>query len=134
MNCLFVALLLTCLATAAWGCADETQPDPGAGQTVAQVEQPSTGDASSGGVSAGQSQQASSESKGDDDATVSRTNPGLLGTGFDAGRNEALFDAQPKDVVTWSVEPTISAGALNAQGALEDGADALLAVAPVNSQ
>ncbi len=152
MNRLFIALLLTCLAAAAWGCAGETQPDSGAGQTVVQAEQPATGDASSGGASSGQSQQASSESREDDDdsehddngdsgehssedkdddsehdskddATVSRTNPGLIGTGFDAGRNEALFDAQPLDAVTWSVEPTISFGALDAQGTLDEGVE-----------
>ena len=48
--------------------------------------------------------------------------PGLMGTAFDSSRNDALFGAEPLDVVTWSVEPTISPGALEAAGTLSGGA------------
>ncbi len=65
---------------------------------------------------------ASSSSDGDGDGVVSRENPGFTGTGFDSARNDALADAQPLDAVTWTVEPTISAGALEAKGVLKDGA------------
>ncbi len=150
MKRLFVALLLLCLA-AAWSCAGEPEPEPAAAtpQQVAQTtpsstpttqpEQPSQGSASSG--QSGQSSSASSEDddddsedddngdsgehpskKDDDDAAVSYVNPGLTGTGFDSSRNDALFDAEPLNAVTWSVEPTISAGALDAAGTLSGGA------------
>ncbi len=151
MKRLFVALLLLCLA-AAWSCAGEPEPEPAAAtpQQVAQTtpsstpttqpEQPTQGSASSG--QSGQSSSASSEDDdddsedddngdsgehsskkdSDDDATVSHANPGLAGTAFDSSRNDALFDTEPLNAVTWSVEPTISAGALDAAGTLSGGA------------
>lgn len=149
MKHLFVALLLICLA-AAWACADEPEPEPATAtpQQVAQAtqsspptaqpEQPTQGNASSG--QNGQSSSASSDDDdsedddnddsgehhskkdSDDDATVSRANPGLAGTAFDSSRNDALFDAEPLNTVTWSAEPTISAGALDAAGTLSGDA------------
>ena len=139
MTRLFVALLLICLA-AAWGCAGEPEPEPATAtpQQVAQTtqssppttqpEQPTQGSASSG--QSGQSSSASSDAddedkdskKDDADATVSRANPGLTGTAFDSSRNDALFGAEPLDAVTWSLEPTISPGALEAAGTLSGGA------------
>ena len=146
MKHLFVALLLICLA-AAWSCAGEPEPAADTPQQVAQTtqdsppttqpEQPAQSSASSG--QSGQSSSASSDDddsedddngdsgehpskKDDDDATVSRANPGLVGTAFDSSRNDALFDAEPLNAVTWSVEPTISAGALDAAGTLSGGA------------
>ena len=65
---------------------------------------------------------SSASSSGGDSGTVSRENPGFSGVGFDIGRNDALADSQPLDAVTWVVEPTISAGALDAKGTLKDGA------------
>ena len=153
MTRLFVVLLLTCLAVAAWGCAGESESEPAAAtsQQVAQTtqssppttqpeqptqssppttqpEQPTQGSASSG--QSGQSSSASSDAddedkdskKDDADATVSHSNPGLMGTAFDSSRNDALFGAEPLDAVTWSVEPTISPGALEAAGTLSGGA------------
>ena len=62
------------------------------------------------------------DSDGDsDDDTVSRENPGFMGTRFDSSQNDALFDAQPLDAVTWTAEPVISAGALEAAGVLDAG-------------
>ena len=63
-----------------------------------------------------------SDGSGSDDDTVSRQNPGFIGRAFDASRNEALSDAQPLNAVEWTLEPTISAGALEAAGVLSEGA------------
>ena len=146
MKRLLLAMLLVCLAAAASGCGDGSDADqPDTDSKVAQTASPassvdsgassssSSEDSDSDGHSNGDSDSDSNGDSGDhpngdsdgehgeDDDTVSRQNPGLVGTAFDASRNEALFDAQPLNVVTWSTSPTISAGALEASGVLDEG-------------
>ena len=57
-----------------------------------------------------------------DDGTVSYRNPGAEGRLFDSSRNDALASAAPANLVTWGKSPTISAGGLEANGMLTDGA------------
>ena len=124
------------------GSPPTAQPEPATPSSTptTQPERPTQGSASSG--QSGQSSSASSDDDdddsedddngdsgehhskkdSDDDATVSNVNPGLVGTAFDSSRNDALFDAEPLDAVTWSMEPTISPGALEAAGTLSGGA------------
>ena len=142
MKLLITALLSICLATTALGCggdstaeADRATPqdsvsnsseDDGGGE----VEQSSSeGEGSGEHSSSSEDDDADRDDSGDsskqgseDGDTVSRENPGFIGTGFDSSRNDALIDAQPLDVVTWTTEPAISAGALEAEGLLEEGA------------
>ena len=148
MKRLFVALLLTCLAVAAWGCATHVaetsredgqagaQPTPTA-QTVAQsVEQQSSSsedDDDDGEHSSSSEDDDDKDGKKHDngdsgehgsssDGTVSYQNPGAEGTGLNTSRNDALAGAEPLDVVTWTTPPTISPGELEAAGELSGGA------------
>ncbi len=143
MKLLFVTLMLACFAVL--GCGGDTEPtsvvEPVSTQAFStqpadgddNVEQPSDGDRSEGdgdqSSSSSGNDDSDSDANGDtdghgsdDDDTVSRENPGYVGMAFDASRNEALFDAQPLDVVVWTMEPTASAGALEAAGILNEGA------------
>ncbi len=98
------------------GASDEDDSDGGgSGQSGASDEDDS--DDSGSGQSG-----ASDDGGSDDDDTVSRENPGLTGQAFDASRNEALAGAQPINAVTWTTEPTVSFGALEAEGVLQQGA------------
>ena len=58
----------------------------------------------------------------DDSDTVSRENPGFVEVPFDYSRNIALLDAEPLDLVTWTVGPYILPGVLVASGTLKQGA------------
>ena len=110
--------------------------DSDAGHGSGTVEAPANGDSDGGDASSGQSSASSSEDSTDkdggadsgsgsdgsgsgSDGTVSRENPGGEGMLFDNSRNLALSDAQPLNIIRWTVEPTISAGALEAEGVLE---------------
>ena len=124
---LIVVLVLTCLAAAALGCGEDSASasgeDQGASQGSASSSSEDSDEGSGHDDDGGDSDEGSGhDDDGDDDKTVSRENPGFTGTGFDSARNDALVDAQPLDAVTWTVEPTISAGALEAKGVLKDGA------------
>ena len=134
MKRLIVALLLICLAAVLLGCGGGATSQASSSSEDEGVEQVSSSDGSSGsgehsyssssdesdGEGSGDSGEDSSEGTEDSDV-VSRQNPGFDGVGFDSGRNDALVDAQPLDVVTWVVEPTISFGVLDAEGTLDDG-------------
>ena len=135
MKLLIAALLLICLASVALGCggddgaASAAGGDGDSGHSSSSEDDDSDSDEGSGHDDDGDDDSGSDEGGGhdddggsDDDGVVSRENPGFTGTGFDGSRNEALFDAQPLDAVTWTVEPTASAGALEAKGVLKDGA------------
>ena len=65
-----------------------------------------------------------SQGKDDDDAVVSNTNQITGSSGFDWTQNQALRDAEPLEVVTWTSGPSLSPGELSGEGTL-DG-DALL--------
>ncbi len=133
MKHLVFVILLISLWVAALGCAGAGEPaaegdraypqdamSDSSGEASSDSEQSSSSDYddSDDDVDYGNSGQAGAE----DSDIVSRENPGLTGTAFDSGRNDSLFDAQPLDAVTWTMEPTISAGALEAKGVLKDGA------------
>ena len=135
MKRLIVSLLLICFAVALLGCGDGATSQASSSSEDEGVEQGSPSDGSD--VVGEHSSSSSSDESDDDDSgdsgeassggtgaggTVSRENPGFDGVGFDSGRNDALVDAQPLDVVTWVVEPTISFGALDAEGVLNEGA------------
>ena len=77
--------------------------------------------ASDGQQSAVSSSEDTSDNAANDQA-VSRENPGFIREGFDDQRSPALIDAPSLDAVQWTVEPTISAGALVAEGVLHQGA------------
>ena len=62
------------------------------------------------------------DSDSDDTDTVSRENPGFVEVPFDYSRNIALLDAEPLDLVTWTVGPYILPGVLVASGTLKQGA------------
>ena len=62
------------------------------------------------------------DSDSDDSDTVSRENPGFVEVPFDYSRNIALLDAEPLDLVTWTVGPYILPGVLVASGTLKQGA------------
>ena len=125
---LIVVLVLMCLAAAALGCGEDSASASGEDQGASLGSASSSSEGSDEGSGHddddGDSDEGSGhdDDSGHDDKTVSRENPGFTGTGFDSGRNDALVDAQPLDAVTWTVEPTISAGALEAKGVLKDGA------------
>ena len=124
MKRLVVVLLLACFAVAAASCGDDSESgeDQGASQAAASSASSSDSAASSASSQDAVSSGDSSQSSSGDDATVSRENPGFVGTAFDASRSLNLFDAQPLNVVTWNTPPTISAGALEASGVLSEGA------------
>jgi hypothetical protein len=76
------------------------------------------------GASNGQHSAASSEDTSDNaanDQVVSHENPGFIGEAFDDQRSPALIDAPSLDAVQWTVEPTIGAGELVAEGVLQQG-------------
>ena len=77
---------------------------------------------SSGADSAGGYNGDSGGGDSSDTDTVSRENPGFVEVPFDYSRNLALLDAEPLDLVTWTVGPSISPGELVAEGTLKDGA------------
>lgn len=128
--------------------APTTQTPAPTPQPTQVPEKPSPGDGSDGDGGQSSSSSSSDDSDGDsgehtngdsgdkssdddsgehkngdsDDDTVSRENPGFIGMGFDVSRNEALADTDSIDAVTWDMEPTASAGALDAKGTLSGGA------------
>ena len=115
MNLLISVLLLLCISVAALGCsADSDSTTDGGGNAV----QTSAEDADSGtrgrSFSSGEDADSikASSRNGSDDDTVSRQNPGFSGTVFHSIRNDALVGAEPLDVVSWTVPPSIFAGAL----------------------
>ena len=135
MKRLILTLLPLCIAIAALGCGDASESAANGGDNVEQVssEDLDSGDSGHSSSSEDDDSGRSSSSEDDDsghdsgedrsdDGVVSRVNPGFSGTGFDSSRNDALIDAQPLDAVTWIVEPSISPGAMEAKGVLEDGA------------
>ena len=125
MKRLIVALLVVCFAVAAASCGDDSESASGEDQGASQAAASSASSSDSAASSASSQDAVSSGDSGQssgDDATVSRENPGFVGTAFDASRSLNLFDAQPLNVVTWSTPPTISAGALEASGVLSEGA------------
>ena len=56
------------------------------------------------------------------DHAVSFANPGAVGVDFNGTANATMKDAQPIDVITWTVEPTLSPGELVAAGVVKHGA------------
>ena len=109
MKRLVTAALLICIAAAAWGCGGESRAT--AGEAVTAQHGSGSGGTDGGDPSASQVEDV-----------VARENPGLSPRPFDGARNGALAGAQPLDVVTWTAGPAVSFGALEAQGALGDGA------------
>ena len=125
MSRLGLVLLAACLAAAVMmACGDdsdatssaESDTDAGSGLVSSSSETAGEGGQGSSAASSG------SEGGSDPSGTVSRENPGFAGTAFDVSRNMALAGAEPLDVVTWTMEPTVSSGSLEAQGTLEGGA------------
>ncbi len=133
----FVAMLMTAFILTACGELEEPPtteaPIVVPASTPTPVATPATADGSegrSGQSSSSEDTDAKADGDGtvpdkptDDDSTVSRQNPGFEGTSFDFSVNDPLQDADPLDLVSWTVEPTISAGALEAEGNVEDGAN-----------
>ena len=62
--------------------------------------------------------------KDEDTDTVSRENPNPSGAGPTLNRtaNEALADAEPLNIITWTTPPTIAPGELSGEGTAEGGA------------
>ena len=85
-------------------------------------------EASSSGEARGEGSSSSGEDAGsgmggsEDEDVAAYENPGLTPLPFDSGRNDALAGAEPLDVVTWTLEPEVSFGALEAEGILGGGA------------
>ena len=87
----------------------------------------SSGSSSEGGDSGESSQAAGHEEDSDKDEdtdTVSRENPNPSGAGPTLNRtaNEALADAEPLNIITWTAPPTIAPGELSGEGTAEGGA------------
>ena len=139
---LFLLLTLTVIAViAVIGCTGEASE-----RNDLPVEGPASVDASSGGsgASSGESSEDSDdnghgddndgvsggdsedeEHGGDEDTdTVSNTNPNPSGAGPTLNRaaNVALADAEPLNIVTWTVAPTIAPGEVSGEGIAEGGA------------
>ena len=139
---LFLLLMLTVIAViAVIGCTGEASE-----RSELPVEGPASVDASSGGsgASSGESSEDSDdnghgddndgasggdsedeEHGGDEDTdTVSNTNPNPSGAGPTLNRaaNVALADAEPLNIVTWTVAPTIVPGEVSGEGIAEGGA------------
>ena len=77
-----------------------------------------------GGAQSGESKGDASDSGGDApaDQVVSYANPGATGVALRGDRTSPADDGVSLDAVRRTTEPTISAGALTAAGALEQGA------------
>ena len=109
--CLAITMAVGCGSGADTGSngesASEKKTDGGASISSSQSDSPANSGASSSSA---------------DNDTISRENPGAEGMLFDNSRNVALFGAQPLNIVQWTVEPVIAAGALDAEGVLEQGA------------
>ena len=94
------------------------------------IEAPSNGDGNAGGQGATSSAAASNDADdsvrhsgaGGSDGTVSYANPNGQGVNFQDTRSPALENAASIDAVTWTTEPSIRAGALEAAGALTPNA------------
>ena len=96
--------------------------DDDASEDIGEDETDEASSASSGSSSDDDSD--TSQGKDDDDAVVSNTNQITGSNIFDWSRNQALRNAEPLDVVTWTSGPSLSPGELSGEGTL-DG-DALL--------
>ena len=128
-------LALACLAALlAAACGDDPEPASSATTVEASTDAQSSSESSEDdgasasseddGAVSGSSSSGSdgADSSAADDDTVSVENPGAEGVPFDDSRNAALVGADPLQVVTWTVKPSVSAGELVAEGELEQGA------------
>ena len=103
------------------GSAEPSQPG---------IEVPANGEGNPGGQGASSSAAASDDTDdtdsrtgaGGSDGTVSYANPNGQGVNFQDTRSPALENAASIDAVTWTVEPVIKAGALDAAGELAPNA------------
>ena len=86
------------------------------------VETGSSGEAGGEGSSSSGEDDGSGMGGPEDEDVAAYENPGLTPLPFDSGRNDALAGAEPLDVVTWTLEPEVSFGALEAEGVLAGGA------------
>ncbi len=115
-----IALLIG-LAVMVWGCGGESESSSGE-STESSADAQSGGDVQNSGASSQDSGQDSGAGSGSDTGVVVHENPGAAGTALDYAPNAALDDSQPIDAVNWTLEPFISAGALEASGELQNGA------------
>ena len=87
-------------------------------------EEDRSGEASSSSSDSSSDDASHSSHGSDDDDVVSNTNQITGSSGFDWAQNQALRDAEPLDIVSWTSGPAISPGALSGEGTIEG--DALL--------
>ena len=135
LNIALVALAAALVIGGAAACGDSGAVDGIGGVTEPSdpgIEVPANGAGDAGGQGQGASSSAATGDDADDsvrhsgaggsDGTVSYANPNGQGVNFQDTRSPALENAASIDAVTWTTEPSIRDGALEAAGALTPNA------------
>ena len=135
LNVALVAMAAALVIGGAAACGDSGVVDGIGGVTEPSppgIEAPANGDGDAGsqgasssaatGDDADDSDSGNRNGAGGSDGVVSYANPNGQGVNFQDVRSPALENAASVDAVTWTVEPVIKAGALDAAGALAPNA------------